>query len=581
MSEYRSTSVNILSYPTNTEDWFRVQELIRLLKLVSTQYVSAGSPDVVMKLLKNHNLNPLYVIHTNFATREIVKQFSETGNMPSGRWLLFLESMTSLKEFFADVYIPLDCEFLVAQRSGWTGEEPEVSLTEVYNLHSSRQVQTNLIAKWSSKDGLKWSETSFFERRGDLHGISLKSAMIHDPPFIYFPKQTGLDPPHVSGYAIQFWNLLQERLNFTLEKLFLENGSHGSRNSDGTWSGIVGMVASGRADVGLNVMTITKSRLDVVHYVQPIATSRVTVYVRKPNATFSPARQILTPFALKLWRVIGLTVLLIAVLLSAVSYNSKETANYRIYNSIFYTINIFCQQSSFLPRTWPCRLICLTAYVTFMVLLMAYSASSISYLTVQRYQLPFRDFQGLLDDGTYGLGVVYDNAHEELLKNSKNLIIRKAYKTLVEPKRQKLPRSTVEGLRRLCNEDKYSFFCSKIMAKGLMQNLPCSVVEISEMSYRITVSMVISKQSPYKRFFNSLLLDFKSTGIIHKFDQEFWPRLLEDRTNEYLTAVTFEMVKMSYSILGAGICISVLVLCFERLFQKRRIRITAEPIPPL
>lgn len=100
--------------------------------------------------------------------------------MPSGRWLLFLDSMTSLKDFFADVYIPLDCEFLVAQRSGWTGEEPEVSLTEVYNLHSSRQIQTNFIAKWSSKDGLKWSETSFFERRGDLHGISLKSAMIHD-----------------------------------------------------------------------------------------------------------------------------------------------------------------------------------------------------------------------------------------------------------------------------------------------------------------------------------------------------------------------------------------------------------------
>jgi hypothetical protein len=100
--------------------------------------------------------------------------------MPSGRWLLFLDSMTSLEEFFADVYIPLDCEFLIAQRSGRTGEEPEVSLTEVYNLHPSRQMQTNFVAKWSSKEGLTWSEVSFFERRGDLRGISLKSAMIHD-----------------------------------------------------------------------------------------------------------------------------------------------------------------------------------------------------------------------------------------------------------------------------------------------------------------------------------------------------------------------------------------------------------------
>jgi hypothetical protein len=100
--------------------------------------------------------------------------------MPSGRWLLFLDSMTSLEEFFADIYIPLDCEFLVAQRSGRTEEEREVSLTEVYNLHPSRQVQTNIVAKWSSKHGHKWSENSFFERRRDLRGITLKSAMIHD-----------------------------------------------------------------------------------------------------------------------------------------------------------------------------------------------------------------------------------------------------------------------------------------------------------------------------------------------------------------------------------------------------------------
>jgi hypothetical protein len=88
--------------------------------------------------------------------------------------------MTSLEEFFVDIDIPLDCEFLVAQRSGRAEEECDVSLTEVYNLQPSRQVQTNFVAKWSSKDGLKWSEVSFFERRGDLRGISLKSAMIHD-----------------------------------------------------------------------------------------------------------------------------------------------------------------------------------------------------------------------------------------------------------------------------------------------------------------------------------------------------------------------------------------------------------------
>jgi hypothetical protein len=70
----------------------------------------------------------------------------------------------------------------------------------------------------------------------------------------------------------------------------------------------------------------------------------VTVYIAEPNAALRPARQILTPFAVDLWQLIGLTVLLVAVLLSTVFYSDKEPANYRIYNSIFYVLYIFCQQ---------------------------------------------------------------------------------------------------------------------------------------------------------------------------------------------------------------------------------------------
>jgi hypothetical protein len=53
-----------------------------------------------------------------------------------------------------------------------------------------------------------------------------------------------------------------------------------------------------------------------------------------------------------------------------------------------------------------------------MVLFMAYCATFISHLTVRRRELPFRDFQGFLNDGTFRMGVVYDNAEEAFLKVS-------------------------------------------------------------------------------------------------------------------------------------------------------------------
>jgi hypothetical protein len=44
--------------------------------------------------------------------------------------------------------------------------------------------------------------------------------------------------------------------------------------------------------------------------------------------------------------------------------------------------------------------------MTSLVILAGYSASLISSLAVERRNLPFRDLQGLLYDGSYKLGVV-------------------------------------------------------------------------------------------------------------------------------------------------------------------------------
>jgi hypothetical protein len=101
--------------------------------------------------------------------------------MSESKWLSFFDSMTSLEDFFAKIYIPLDCEFLVAQRSNGTEDvDLEVSLTEVYKVHPTRPLQINPVARWSSSSGLTWSEVSFLDRRGDLQGISLKSGMFRE-----------------------------------------------------------------------------------------------------------------------------------------------------------------------------------------------------------------------------------------------------------------------------------------------------------------------------------------------------------------------------------------------------------------
>jgi hypothetical protein len=59
-----------------------------------------------------------------------------------------------------------------------------------------------------------------------------------------------------------------------LEKLIPEDKSYGSKNPDGTTSGIVGMVASGQADLGLNLFSYLTERMDVIDYLNTAFSAR-------------------------------------------------------------------------------------------------------------------------------------------------------------------------------------------------------------------------------------------------------------------------------------------------------------------
>jgi hypothetical protein len=68
------------------------------------------------------------------------------------------------------------------------------------------------------------------------------------------------------------------------------------------------------------------------------------------------------------------------------------------------------------PKTVASRLVYLTTYLIALLLFVAYSATFISFLTVRRNDMPFNDFSGLLEDGTYNLGVLSGSARVDFFK---------------------------------------------------------------------------------------------------------------------------------------------------------------------
>lgn len=98
-------------------------------------------------------------------------------DLSSGRWILFLDTETSVEEFFADIHIPLDCECLVAEYSPVMAQ---VSITEVYRVQPNRPLQVHRIGYWSRSDGLTWTALSSFYQRRDFRGVTIKGAQVSE-----------------------------------------------------------------------------------------------------------------------------------------------------------------------------------------------------------------------------------------------------------------------------------------------------------------------------------------------------------------------------------------------------------------
>jgi hypothetical protein len=85
-------------------------------------------------------------------------------------WLLFVDKNSQLETMFANISIPLDCEFLVAQKE----DDYIVVLIEVYCVSASPPLQTRCFGERNSPSGLTLPTASFYQRRNNLQELQFK-----------------------------------------------------------------------------------------------------------------------------------------------------------------------------------------------------------------------------------------------------------------------------------------------------------------------------------------------------------------------------------------------------------------------
>ncbi|CAK9804446.1 Glutamate receptor ionotropic, delta-2 [Anthophora quadrimaculata] len=428
-------------------------------------------------------------------------------------------------------------------------------LNEWYALRSNETRIFNL-ATWRSGQAINLrTKRSLYHRRNNMFGKTMRVSIVEESLFI--AQKNGV----LSLFLGEVMQELSESMNFTIEVVSSMSAYGSWDKEEEIWTGVMGEVASNRVDFGVAEFSMTNSRLDVVDFTLPLILSRYKIYFKKPDGSTVDWSAYFKTFNADIWATIIFLILTTPILLTIIKTRGGFAMQILADNYI-YVWGIYCQQGlSEFPNESSMRLAFLSIFVSALIILSAYSASLISFLTVYSISLPFSTIEGFATYGSYGLIVFRNSADYDTIISANDSTYSRVKRLL--KKKEDLPVTVNEAFTQVCTE-RVGFYVTEVI-RNAITSLPCETVYI-EANKVDSLAIILGKASPYTRAVNYHLQRFKDTGVLNKIRNMFLVTA-KSGENTYAT-VTLRGIAPILAVLAGGILLSCFVLILEKIYYN-------------
>ncbi|KAL8573211.1 hypothetical protein ACOMHN_036196 [Nucella lapillus] len=137
------------------------------------------------------------------------------------------------------------------------------------------------VAEWSNAGGIVHSHESdlFPHSKGD---IVLRAVVVVESPFVF--HDPAADGSKIRGYSLDVLKRISEIVGFNYVVRECDNNDYGALQEHGMWSGCMGNVVRGEADVIVGALTVTAEREEVVDFTLPYYDfAGIQILMRKPD----------------------------------------------------------------------------------------------------------------------------------------------------------------------------------------------------------------------------------------------------------------------------------------------------------
>ncbi|XP_046744265.1 probable glutamate receptor [Diprion similis] len=464
-----------------------------------------------------------------------------------------------------------------------------IKLISIYRPSNARKLVIEDRGYWKNGDGITLNSTRISSvRRKNLRGTPLKSCLvIADPDSIN--HLTDFENRHIDTIAkVNYpWVLfLVEIMNATVSFEIVE--SWGYRDSNNTWSGMIGMLDRKEIDLGGTALFFTQERTDVIQYISLYTPTRAKFIFRRPPLSYV-SNVFVLPFRPTVWIASIVFLILVSVLLyvawkwewHATPTEVREkllltgnTARISLSDNILIIIGAVSQQgSTFEPRRFSTRIIVLMLFIALLSLYTSYTANIVALLQSSTGSINTLD---KLLRSSLKIGVA-DNVYNRYYFSTFQDPVRKAiYEQKVVPKGQKPAwMSMEEGVRRL-RKGRFAFHAEsgsayKLVQETFQEEEKCGIEEIDYL-HVLDPLLAIQKRSPYLEIIKVGALKLRESGLQTRHIKRLYTKKPTCNGHTSFVSVGLIDVYAAFATIGWGALLSLIVLLFEILWYRQKVQ---------
>ena len=486
-----------------------------------------------------------------------------------------------------------------------SGNDTKANLFEVYRICKEVPLTIRFVNSFHEKYVSGKDIDFIWNRRKDLFGCKLKVNYFDEyPHVIVVNKSDGLTDDEngeskylqagnltLYGTEIELFKNLMQELNFSVEWIYVSDRIYGQFNSDDqTWTGIMGQLQSGKAEMTIFQMSVLLSRSLFVQFSIPTASNDFGLYMQTPkqSLTWSTFSKVISLSHWMAVLIVGIICSLVLCstfgLLDRKRLNYEPTTNTKVKllaNNLGSGISVVglslaqgdvnhgrqLDYSSANSMKILYFTVCLFGSFNFMF----WDAGLTSTLTVQNFELPINNLKDLLSKRDYQLMVWQGAASEAYFVDAAASIESSDAKTLwketMKGNKKAMTHSTEEQEEVILRDKKNVVFTDPLSA-NLWATYPCKITSAKKRYFQHSIAYPFKKNSTFIKVFDNALNKLMETGSlksIHRHKLKFKP--LSNCNEERDLSLGYQNILTAFVVSGIGLFIAIMTMVVERIYS--------------